>query len=107
MTITKTPLGADTFGGYVNVSKQDINRTSPAILDMIIADLAEQYAIETEEETADVLWAAATAGPVIPTGTSDPGRRRRRRSGRRPGRCSPPPRARAAPLSPCPPTCSA
>jgi HK97 family phage major capsid protein len=68
MTVTKTALGADTFGGYVNVSKQDINRSSPAILDMIINDLAEQYAIETEEEAADVLWAAATAGPIIPTG---------------------------------------
>jgi HK97 family phage major capsid protein len=68
MTITKTALGADTFGGYVNVSKQDINRSSPAILDMVIQDLAQQYAIETEEEAADVLWAAATAGPVIPTG---------------------------------------
>ncbi len=68
MLVTKTPLGADTFGGYVNVSKQDINRSSPAILDMVINDLAEQYAIETEEETADVLWAAATTGPVIPTG---------------------------------------
>ena len=66
MTITKTPLGADTFGGYVNVSKQDINRTSPAILDMVINDLAGQYAIETEEEAAAVLTAAATAGPVIP-----------------------------------------
>ena len=72
MLITKTPLGADTFGGYVNVSKQDINRTSPAILDMVINDLAEQYAIETEEETADVLWAAATAGPIIPTGPATP-----------------------------------
>jgi len=68
MLVTKTPLGADTFGGYVNVSKQDINRSSPAILDMVISDLAEQYAIETEEEAADVLWAAAVAGPVIPTG---------------------------------------
>ena len=68
MTVTKTPLGADTFGGYVNVSKQDINRSSPAILDMIINDLAQQYAIETEEEAAGVLWAAATAGPIIPTG---------------------------------------
>ena len=66
MLITKTPLGADTFGGYVNVSKQDINRTSPAILDMVINDLAGQYAIETEEEAATVLTAAATAGPVIP-----------------------------------------
>ena len=68
MLITKTPLGADTFGGYVNVSKQDINRTSPSILDMVINDLAQQYAIETEEEAADVLWAAATGGPIVPTG---------------------------------------
>jgi HK97 family phage major capsid protein len=68
MLITKTPLGADTFGGYVNVSKQDINRTSPAILDMVINDLAEQYGIETEDEAGTVLTAAATAGPVIPTG---------------------------------------
>ena len=67
MLITKTPLGADTFGGYVNVSKQDINRTSPAILDMVINDLAAQYGIETEEEAADVLWAAATSGPILPT----------------------------------------
>jgi HK97 family phage major capsid protein len=66
MTITKTALGADTFGGYVNVSKQDISRSSPAILDMIINDLAQQYAIETEEEAAAVMTAAATVGPVIP-----------------------------------------
>jgi len=66
MLITKTPLGADTFGGYVNVSKQDINRSSPAILDMVINDLASQYAIETEEEAAAVLTAAASAGPAIP-----------------------------------------
>ena len=72
MLVTKTPLGADTFGGYVNVSKQDIQRSNPAILDMVINDLAQQYAIETEEEAADVLWAAATAGPVIPTGTPTP-----------------------------------
>ena len=66
MTITKTPLGADTYGGYVNVSKQDINRTSPAILDMVVNDLAGQYAIETEAEAATVLTAAAQTGPVIP-----------------------------------------
>jgi HK97 family phage major capsid protein len=72
MTVTKTPLGADTFGGYVNVSKQDINRSSPAILDMIINDLAEQYAIATELETGTTLTTAATAGPVIPTGPATP-----------------------------------
>lgn len=72
MTITKTPLAADTYGGYVNVSKQDINRSSPAILDMIINDLAGQYAVETENVAADVLEAAAVAGtttiPATPTG---------------------------------------
>ena len=70
MTITKTALGADTYGGYVNVSKQDINRSSPSILDMIINDLAGQYAIETEEVAADVLWAGGTAGPILPTGVN-------------------------------------
>jgi HK97 family phage major capsid protein len=72
MLVTKTPLGADTFGGYVNVSKQDINRSSPSILDMVIADLAEQYAIATELEAGTVLTTAATAGPVLPTGVNTP-----------------------------------
>ena len=66
MLVTKTPLGAETFGGYVNVSKQDINRTSPSILDMVINDLAQQYAIETEEEAASVLWTGGTGGPILP-----------------------------------------
>ena len=66
MLITKTPLAAPTYGGYVNVSRQDINRTSPQILDMVIADLAGQYAIQTEAAAATDLTAAATAGPVIP-----------------------------------------
>ena len=66
MTITKTPLAAPTYGGYVNVSRQDISRTSPAILDMVIADLAGQYSIQTEAAAATDLTAAATAGPAIP-----------------------------------------
>ena len=66
MLITKTALAAPTYGGYVNVSRQDINRTSPQILDMVISDLAGQYAIQTETATATDLTAAATAGPIIP-----------------------------------------
>jgi hypothetical protein len=53
MTITKTPITAPTYGGYVNVSRQDIQRTSPGILDMVINDLAAQYAIETENACVD------------------------------------------------------
>jgi HK97 family phage major capsid protein len=67
MTITKLPVAPDTFGGYVNVSRQDIDWSQPAIMDLIIADLAAQYAIETENEFADDLIAAATAQTALPT----------------------------------------
>lgn len=66
MTISKTPISAPTYGGYVNVSRQDISRTSPAILDMVINDLAGQYSIQTEAAAAAALTAAAQVGPVIP-----------------------------------------
>jgi hypothetical protein len=66
MTITKLPVAPDTFGGYVNVSRQDIDWTNPAIMDLVIADLAAQYAIETENEFADDLIAAATAQAALP-----------------------------------------
>ena len=66
MTITKTPITGATHGGYVNVSKQDINRTSPAILDMVLNDLAGQYSADTEATTATALTTAAQVGPIIP-----------------------------------------
>jgi HK97 family phage major capsid protein len=71
MTITKTAIDAETFGGYVNVSRQNVDWSNPNALDVVINDLAGQYAIETEEETATVLWAGGTAGgtlPAAPTG---------------------------------------
>ena len=70
MTITTTPITAPTLGGYVNVSKQNISRTTPQILDMVIADLATQYAIESENAAADAIFAAATGGPIVPTGAT-------------------------------------
>lgn len=62
MLITKTSITADTYGGYVNISRQDIHRTSPGIVDMVIADLASEYAIATEAAAGAALVAAATAG---------------------------------------------
>jgi HK97 family phage major capsid protein len=64
MLVTKTAITAPTYGGYVNVSKQDINRTTPQILDMVIADLAGQYAIQTEDAAADELIANSTPGTI-------------------------------------------
>lgn len=66
MTVTITPITAPTYGGYVNVSKQNIARTNPQILDMVINDLAGQYALETELAAGTDMEAAATAGPVLP-----------------------------------------
>jgi HK97 family phage major capsid protein len=65
MLVTKTSITAPTIGGYVNVSKQDINRTSPQILDMVIASLASEYAIESEKAAVATILAGATAGTAL------------------------------------------
>jgi len=66
MLITKVPIDADTFGGYVNVSRQNIDWSQPQVVDIVIRDLTNEYAYETEEEAGTVLTAAATAGPDLP-----------------------------------------
>jgi hypothetical protein len=49
MTITRLTANAVTYGGYVNVSRQDIDFSSPQIMDIIAEDLAAVYAEETEQ----------------------------------------------------------
>ena len=48
MTITRLTGNAVTYGGYVNVSRQNIDFSSPQMFDAIVNDLALQYAIQTE-----------------------------------------------------------
>jgi len=48
MTITRLTGNAVTYGGYVNVSRQNIDFSSPQMMDAIVNDLAAQYAIQTE-----------------------------------------------------------
>jgi HK97 family phage major capsid protein len=72
MTIAKVQVTATTYGGYVNVSRQDADWTQPSIMDVLINDLAAQYAIETETATCNTLSAAAQAGGTLPvTPTAD------------------------------------
>ena len=66
LVIGKVPVNAKTYGGYVNVSRQDVDWTQPGIMDIVINDLAAAYAIETENATAVDLVAASTAGPTLP-----------------------------------------
>jgi HK97 family phage major capsid protein len=48
MLITRLTGTAVTYGGYVNVSRQNIDFSSPQMFDAIVNDLAAQYAIQTE-----------------------------------------------------------
>jgi HK97 family phage major capsid protein len=60
MIITRLTGTAKTYGGYVNVSRQNIDFSQPGILDAVINDLASQYAIQTEAATAAAISATAT-----------------------------------------------
>jgi HK97 family phage major capsid protein len=68
MLITKLAATAATYGGYVNVSRQDVDFTSPGIMDIIITDLAAVYAQVTESAAGTQFNTAATAGLGLPTG---------------------------------------
>jgi HK97 family phage major capsid protein len=73
MIIGKVPVSPVTYGGYVNVSRQDVDWTQPQIMDIIINDLAGQYALQTEAALAAALIAggtAADASTTIPTGAA-------------------------------------
>jgi HK97 family phage major capsid protein len=70
MTITKLTATAVTYGGYVNVSRQDIDFTSPGIMDTVVTDLAGVYAVQTEAAAFTAFDAAAQAGVTIPTGAA-------------------------------------
>jgi len=72
MIIGMVPVTATTYGGYVNVSRQNIDWSQPAIMDLVIADLALVYAQETEKALCVAVDAATTAGPTIPTGPATP-----------------------------------
>jgi HK97 family phage major capsid protein len=72
MIIGMIPVTATTYGGYVNVSRQNIDWSQPQIMDIVIDDLAMVYAQETEQALCAAIDAATTAGPVIPTGPATP-----------------------------------
>jgi hypothetical protein len=63
MTITRLSANAVTYGGYVNVSRQNIDFSNGQIMDIIIRDLAAVYAVKTEAAVGTELD-ASTATPV-------------------------------------------
>ena len=64
MLIGRTTVTATTYGGYLNVSRQDIDFSSPPIMDIVIEGLANAYAIQTEAAVGTKLD-ASTGTPVV------------------------------------------
>lgn len=60
MTITRQTVNAVTYGGYVNISRQNID-FSAGILDIVVENLAAQYAIKTEAAVGTELDTSVTA----------------------------------------------
>lgn len=63
-TITRVDVSLDTYGGYVNVSRQELDFGSGA-MGIIVDQLASRYAVTTEKVAADAL-AATTNTAVLP-----------------------------------------
>jgi HK97 family phage prohead protease/HK97 family phage major capsid protein len=59
-----------TYGGYVNVSEQDIDFSSPEVIGLLLDDMARIYANATDNAVADALLAAVTQSAVLTDPTS-------------------------------------
>lgn len=53
MVIGQVPFSKKTFGGVVDISRQDIDWTSPSAWDALVQDLADVYGAETEQTVAN------------------------------------------------------
>ena len=69
MTIGRLTGTAVTYGGYVNVSRQNIDFSSPNALDIVVNDLAAQYAIQTEAVVGAAIQAVANNVELAPVAT--------------------------------------
>ena len=67
LIISGVPFAKRTFGGALNISRQDIDWTSPSAWDAVLSDLQEQYALETENAAADTFAAAVTGTTELET----------------------------------------
>jgi HK97 family phage major capsid protein len=65
MTVSPVSFAKATYGGTVDISRQDIDWTSPSAWDILIKDLSDVYAIQTETAVAAAFKAASTATPVV------------------------------------------
>ena len=65
MTISPVSFTKATYGGTVDISRQDIDWTSPGAWDILVRDLADVYAVQTETAVAAAFKTAAAHAPVV------------------------------------------
>jgi len=68
--VTSNQVTKSTYGGYVNISEQDLDWTDPAILSLILDDLGRIYAVTTDNVAADNLLAGCSQSAVLTDPTS-------------------------------------
>lgn len=68
--VSSNQVTKGTYGGYVNISMQDLEWTDPAVLSLILDDMARIYANTTDNVAADALVAGITQTAVLTDPTS-------------------------------------
>jgi HK97 family phage major capsid protein len=63
LIVGKLPVTATTYAGHLNISRQDIKWSQPAIMQLVAEDFVHEYATETDVD-------AATQFVATPTGTA-------------------------------------
>ena len=71
MKILPLEFPKETHGGWVNVSRQDIDWTSPSAWDILIQDLADAYSVDTETSTAATFATGTGMGGPVTVPTND------------------------------------
>ena len=68
--VSENQVTKATYGGYVNLSLQDLSWSEPAVLQLILDDMARIYANTTDNVAADNLLAGVTQSAVLTDPTS-------------------------------------
>lgn len=71
MVIAAVEFLKETHGGWVNISRQDIDWTSPTAWDILVSDLADAYQVDTETATSTAFAAEAGMNGPIAVETAD------------------------------------
>ena len=68
--VSSNQVTKGTYGGYVNISEQDMDWTDPAVLALVLDDMGRIYANTTDNVAADALLAGVTQSSTLTDPTS-------------------------------------